>query len=388
MSNKLTAIAPRTTLLLALCIWCFLPAQAANDPLQTPALVSAKADTSMLLSVAQAGARLIAVGERGVIVVSDDQGQNWRQASVPVSVTMTAVQFTSPNKGWAVGHEGVVLSSEDGGLTWTKRFDGHQGSVLMVAQAEKNLARAQQAHAAAQGADKDAAAEAQDEADIMLSDVKAGAEFGPYRPLLGLLFDNAGAGYVVGSYGQIFHTADGGKHWESLANRLNNPVGLHYNALSRTQTGALVIAGERGKVYRSRDDGATWKTFDTGYIGHLYGVLGLADDDGGAQRMLAFGFGGHILQGSDDGSVWREVPAVSKKSLIGAIMAPDGSIVLAAQDGSLLLSNDLGDSFTMLKKADGRAIAAMALLPDGAHIAFAGIGGVRVISSGTKGRLN
>jgi hypothetical protein len=36
-------------------------------------------------------------------------GRQWRQASVPVSVTLTAVSFATPQLGWAVGHAGVVL---------------------------------------------------------------------------------------------------------------------------------------------------------------------------------------------------------------------------------------------------------------------------------------
>ena len=103
--------------LFALC-WHVQPVYAESDPLLVPAITSAKASQAMLLSVTQAGARLVAVGEHGIIVYSDNQGKSWTQAAVPVSVTLTAVFFPDPQVGWAVGHDGVVLRSQDGGKTW------------------------------------------------------------------------------------------------------------------------------------------------------------------------------------------------------------------------------------------------------------------------------
>jgi len=61
-----------------------------------------------------------------VVILSDDDGATWHQAKVPVSVTLTAVSFGTPAKGWAVGHSGIVLHTEDGGETWVKQLDGIQ----------------------------------------------------------------------------------------------------------------------------------------------------------------------------------------------------------------------------------------------------------------------
>ncbi|MFI4940022.1 MAG: WD40/YVTN/BNR-like repeat-containing protein, partial [Burkholderiales bacterium] len=118
MSKKLTVLRPGKLLLLACCLLLSLPAQAFKDPLEQPARFSAIAARAMLPGVAKAGARLVAVGEHGIIVYSDNRGQSWTQAKVPVSVTLTAVQFPDAKDGWAVGHDGVVLSSTDGGQSW------------------------------------------------------------------------------------------------------------------------------------------------------------------------------------------------------------------------------------------------------------------------------
>ncbi len=88
------------------------------DPLDTPAVPSALAARSLLLGVARAGNRLVAVGQRGHIVYSTDGGASWKQASVPVSSDLTAVFFVDDKQGWVVGHDGVVLHTVDSGDTW------------------------------------------------------------------------------------------------------------------------------------------------------------------------------------------------------------------------------------------------------------------------------
>ena len=73
-----------------------------------PALVTPKALQGAMLAVGAAGTRLVAAGERGIVLYSDDAGKSWRQAAVPVSVSLTALQFVDGKNGWAVGHQGVV----------------------------------------------------------------------------------------------------------------------------------------------------------------------------------------------------------------------------------------------------------------------------------------
>ncbi len=126
----------------------------------------------------------------------------------------------------------MVLNSTDGGKTWIKRFDGNQANALMLAETEKLVAEVRRVADAASGAAKQAALKAQDDAENALADVRASAKFGPSRPLLSLWFKSAAEGYIVGSYGQIFHTADAGATWESFAGRLHNLEGLHFNAIA------------------------------------------------------------------------------------------------------------------------------------------------------------
>ena len=102
------------------------------DVLDLPARVSALAINSPLSGMARAGERVIAVGQRGHILFSDDSGKHWQQAVVPVSADLNAVSFPSATQGWAVGGDGVVLHSNDAGATWRKQLDGREIGALLV----------------------------------------------------------------------------------------------------------------------------------------------------------------------------------------------------------------------------------------------------------------
>ena len=72
----------------------------------------------MLDVAAREDGRLIAVGERGHIFISDDRGSEWRAALSPNTATLTAVRFVDARRLVAVGHDALILRSDDGGESW------------------------------------------------------------------------------------------------------------------------------------------------------------------------------------------------------------------------------------------------------------------------------
>ncbi len=178
--------------------------------LQTPG-----ASRSMLLDVAVAGERLVAVGERGHILTSQDQGQNWTQAEVPTSVMLTRVFFVDDKLGWAVGHDGNVLHSQDGGLIWALQRDGLADQVRIN---EDNAGRAlstveelQAQLAAAEEDAVDALEEALEEAEWVLENAREKLDMPVYAPpLMDVWFTTPEQGWAVGAYGTLLRTANGG----------------------------------------------------------------------------------------------------------------------------------------------------------------------------------
>lgn len=343
------------------------------DLLNVPALQSEKAAHALLLGVAAAGSRLVAVGERGIVITSDDQGQTWRQAEVPVSVSLTAAHFVSPSLGWAVGHDGVVLKTENGGQVWSKLLDGNQANILVLADLKARVAELKRAVAEAAGDDVDRLQVELEAIQFRLEDAEAGASFGPTRPLLDLWFKDERLGFVIGAFGQIFRTDDGGNAWVSLAGALSNPDSLHFNSIVRLENGTLAVVGERGTIWFSADEGASWRVSEVGYDGHLYGVIQASPD-----ALLAFGFAGNLFRSTDNGETWARVDRVSEKSIVGGLADEGRGLLLVTRNGQVIESTDTGKSFTLSSVKTGRTVASVlpSFIDSGNSLITVGHGGL------------
>lgn len=331
---------------LVVCCTAF-PAAGENDLLIMPAEKTDAAPHAILMDVANVDGRLIAVGERGHIIWSDDSGVTWVQADVPVSVTLTAVHFPTHKKGWAVGHDGVVLHSEDEGETWKKQLDGWKINDLMLSDLKEVIqvkSKVLEDEYAQLGEEEKADLELElEDLDFFLSDLEIAKEEGHTRPLMDVWFENDRHGFVMGAFGMILETRDGGGTWKTLLDRIRNPYGYHYYAITRSGD-HLFIAGEAGILYRSGDLGQTWEKLLSPYEGSFFGIIG--DPEG--RFVTAFGLRGHMYYSTDRGVVWMPAQTGRKASLSGGVFLSDGSYCVAGVDGVILRSTDRGKSFSAL----------------------------------------
>lgn len=336
--------------LLAAC--CGLPPAFAGNSvnvLTQPALQGPQALRAVLLDVARAGQRLVSVGERGVVLLSDDNGVTWHQAmAVPVSVTLTAVQFVDEHNGWAVGHAGVVLHSEDGGEHWTLQLEGQRAAAL-----------------------EQQAAEASGDASRVTAAQRLVAD-GADKPLLALSFADAQHGLVVGAYGLALETADGGRTWQSGMGRLPNPRGLHLYALAR-QGADLYVAGEQGLLLRSRDGGAHFDALEGPYDGSYFAATVLPNG-----RLLVGGLRGSLFASDDGGASFQALANPIPASLNGIRVAGD-QLLLANQAGVLLRSGLDHFAAQPLPVSEGLPLTAAITAADGAIVAV-GLAGARRVA--------
>lgn len=331
MRNILLSCLTATILLAAVSHLPAAPAkpQSRNDLLSQPSEKSGKAASSMLLDVANAGKRLVAVGERGHIVYSDDNGTTWTQAVVPVSVTLTAVCFPTREKGWAAGHDGVVLHTADGGKSWVKQLDGSRINELVLEQVKRLM--------------EGASGQRVERLRFFLNDAKKGLQDGPSRPLMTLWFRNEQEGIVAGSFGMILRTSDGGATWKPILDRIDNPDGFHYYGITRGGS-ALFIAGEAGILFRSDDYGEHWKRLESPYQGSLFGIT--ANSAGSC--IVAFGLQGTVVLSTDGGRTWAMSKSPTGATLSAGRFLSDGSLWLAGYDGTVLKSVNSGKGFTAM----------------------------------------
>jgi photosystem II stability/assembly factor-like uncharacterized protein len=312
-----------------------------NDSANRPAEHAPLAASSLLLDLAVAGGRLVAVGERGHVMLSDDQGATWRQArSVPTRVMLTAVYFVDAQYGWAVGHDETILNSADGGETWTRSHF---------------------------------APEAQ-------------------QPLLDLWFANRVSGIAVGAYGAYFTTNDGGRNWasakfapppaskpgvpmhdgEAAPDEGELPPDYHLNRIVGVGN-RLYVAAEGGQLYRSDDRGASWRALPSPYEGSFFGLVPIR-----GEGLLAFGLRGHLFRSADAGETWTKLESHTTAMLTDGVAINDLRVVIGGLAGVLLVSGDAGETFRLTQQDDRKGLSAV--LPGAAGaVVVAGEGGVRTI---------
>jgi photosystem II stability/assembly factor-like uncharacterized protein len=284
---------------------------------EKPAVKAPLATSSLLVDVAQRDGLLVAVGERGHVLVSRDDGASWTQADVPTRALLTGVFMHDGQLGWAVGHDEVVLRTHDGGLTWER----------MHYAPEKE------------------------------------------KPLLDVWFEDDRHGLAVGAYGGLLATSDGGDTWESRS--VNGDDDFHLNHIVRAEDGVLYLAAEAGRLYRSDDSGRTWMALPSPYQGSFFGLLPLSDG-----ALLAFGLRGHLFRSPDQGRTWQRIDTGTEATLTSAIELGPGRFVVAGLAGTLLWSDAAAGAIRKQDLPDRKGIVALARSADGSLLLF-GEGGVQ-----------
>lgn len=288
------------------------------------------AEKSLLLDGQRIANRIIVVGERGHILISEDQGKTWQQQIAPTRATLTSVFFIDPANGWAAGHDSVILQTNDGGRHWREIYS-----------------------------------DPEDE-----------------RPILDLWFRNKEHGYAVGAYGLFLETHDGGVHWDPVDFNpatlvLNDDtnadpwaekeedvwVDFHLNQMAATESGRVFISAEAGNLYRSDDGCRSWLSLPSPYEGSFYGSLPLNNNS-----LLLFGLRGHLFYSADAGVNWEELDTGIQATLNDGIRMQDGRIALAGLAGTLLISDDNGRSFELHEQEDRAGIARVVETTDHALI--------------------
>ena len=270
-------------------------------PLSEWAVEARLAPRSLLLDVARGGGRLVAVGERGHILVSSDDGASWVQGKVPTRALLTGIHMHDGRLGWAVGHDAVVLRTRDGGTTWERVLDAPELE----------------------------------------------------RPLLDVWFADAERGLAASAYGELVATRDGGDTWQRRS--IRDGEDFHLNQLAAAVDGTLYVAAEAGHLYRSDDGGESWRSLPSPYEGSFFGVLPLAEGP-----VLAFGLRGRLFSSSDRGETWTRIATGTEATLLCAAELDPGRFVVAGMEGTLVWGEGVTGPVDTEQRPDRHAIVALA----------------------------
>lgn len=308
-----------------------------SDPLATPAPTADLRLPLPVIGVARAGQQLLAVGPRGLILRSADQGKTWRQVPSPVASDLVQIRFAGDSNGWIVGHDSVVLHTADGGNSWQLQMDGRRLLTLL---------RDTYGKAAAAGDDN--AAALLREVDLALGS-SASPDVLP-QPLLDVVFDQHGHGFAVGAFGLVLRSDDNGDTWQPWIEHTDNDRRMHLYGLAEHQ-GTFYASGEQGLLLRLAPGSQRFEQIPTPYNGTWFGVS--AYD----HLLLAYGLRGTLYASRDGGAQWEQIKTGLGSSLVGIVDLGPRS-VLVSQSGEMAALDRQELRVTALAPVSGEVYAA------------------------------
>ncbi len=154
-------------------------------------------------------------------------------------------------------------------------------------------------------------------------------------------------GWVVGTFGAIYHTTDGGQSWDKQETGTLNP--LFSVAFADPQHGLAV--GKGGLAMHTEDGGRTWKEYFTSDRKHLFSIAAVS-----AQVAWAVGDWGKMMRTLDGGVTWEDRSLSEDVILYGINFADEKHGWIAGEVGSLFYTDDGGETWTKQTTATGKSL--------------------------------
>ncbi|MBF0276098.1 MAG: hypothetical protein HQK84_12780 [Nitrospinae bacterium] len=234
--------------------------------------------SSLLLDIAGEENNFVAVGERGHVLLSNDNGNSWRQVAVPTNAMLTSVTYKN-GEIWAAGHESSIIYSPDAGKTWKLQYHDSKDST----------------------------------------------------PFFDIFFLNNSHGFAIGAYGLFLKTTNKGKTWERITLGDDD---FHLYSMTSSKSGALFIVGESGIIYKSVDSGNIWQKLNSPYQGSFFGILSTIQG-----RLYLFGQRGNLFTSEDEADSWEKVQTETKASLQGGVSLGNGNAYIVGNSGTVILTD-------------------------------------------------
>ena len=252
-----------------------------------------------LLDVASSGTHTIAVGQMGLILVREGQGE-WKKVESGTQQRLLRVSVNAQGTAYAVGAFGTLIKSTDGGQTWASAAPDW-GKIFDTGRADGAASRDEPTNYIVRVGD-DGSIIVGGEYCTLLRSTDGGAnwqlvfsqksEDGRNSPtIFSMSIRKDGIGYAVGQSGFIAQTKDSGATWTELP----TPTKGNLFGVDSFPDGQVVIIGQRVGM-RSRDQGQTFQPI-TGLDLNLnwYTSLGHSDQ-AAAGETLGVGHSGRVIK--------------------------------------------------------------------------------------------
>ncbi len=263
-----------------------------------------------------ADGRGVIVGRSGLVMTTDNGGKTWKKRKSGTKEHLFDVVFTDSGKAWAVGHFGTIIHSTDGGATWKPQsYDptfpeppeeeegggGRRREVLSISEAEN-------------------------EGEVDKARLNA------------VSFADDQVGWIVGEFGLVLHTADGGASWK----RQRSVLGVQLFSVHALDAQRVLAVGALGSFMRSDDGGVVWTEEKTGVSEHLLDIWPVEG------QLFVVGRDGLVMVRKGDGAPFERRP-VGIYTWLNSVQFFDANKGLVAGGrGHLLKTTDGGKSWQRL----------------------------------------
>ena len=259
-----------------------------------------------------------AVGSTGTVLSTTDGGMTWKATSVSKD-TLTQVDFTTSNNGWAVSI-GAVHYTGSGGASWNLQHQARGESKTPPGILDLHFVST-------------TAGWAVGGRGTVIRTENGGSRWESQRGLSdkhlwGVYFVDPQHGWIVGEEGEILHTQDGGNRWIRQKSPVEQPLfAVHFANLTHGW-----IVGTNGLILHTADSGMTWTRQRTPVRQNLRDVA-FRDE----KRGWAVGEKGLILHTTDGGNLWSRYPTPAQHNLQNIYLLKNSGWIAGAR-GTILRS--------------------------------------------------
>lgn len=316
------------------------------------------------------GKVLIAVGERGTILRSEDSGHRWHAIALTNSDCdlRTVVHHARSGVWIAAGTRGTILRSLDNGKTWVAVSNDLQLTfeTLFVEPGSQAILIGGEAGSIGRSTDAGVSwhltqVKMQEPVTpitafhLLGNELIATSALGrfltsPDRGENWQLHSMGGNAYFTDAVldpkhdarllsshtGDLFRREAGDDAWQKVELTIDGQKrfvsAIRYDDASRS----LLAVGHHGLAARSTDGGRNWQKIQSGYASSMESLM-----QTGQGRFVGFGEGGYIVTSADSGTNWRRVSPELSLNLREAVALPDSDVIVATGElGGVLRSTD------------------------------------------------
>jgi photosystem II stability/assembly factor-like uncharacterized protein len=273
-------------------------------------------------------------GDSGVIIKTTDGGTSWVKLKSTITSKINGILVVDINIAVAVCNTGAILRTTDGGSTWNPVPLEGTGQLFSV-----RMLRPDFITITGFGG-------------VLLISTDKGMSW-PQVPLreygnsfYSADFTDNNNGTLIGEYGLILHTTDGGTTWVKQFLVDSAIISSTLNVVDGKDPNVQAIVGDYGTLLYTSNAGATWRQF---YIGTTDPIKGLSFFDN--MTAIAVGRNGTVLQTTDGGASWVYLPHKAFTNSLHAVGFPKGDTSLGiavGELGTILRTTNGGKSWALV----------------------------------------